>query len=118
MRTFGAELAGSSGVLWRADRRGNGGGAAAAGDGVLGVDPGEHDRVGLRGVSTAGTRCSAPSSTRNNRDVLRTPMELETLPVAFDQLSWQFLDMTASGGRLALMWDTRMASVRFAVAEE
>ena len=53
-----------------------------------------------------------------DRDVLRTPMELETLPVAFEQLSWQFLDMTASGGRLALLWGTRMASVRFTVAEQ
>ena len=53
----------------------------------------------------------------DDRDVLRTPMELETLPVAFDQLSWQFLDMTASGGRLALLWDTRMASVAFTVAD-
>ena len=53
----------------------------------------------------------------DDRDVLRTPMELETLPVAFDQLSWQFLDMTATGGRLALLWDTKMASVRFSVAE-
>lgn len=53
----------------------------------------------------------------DDRDVLRTPMALETLPVAFDQLSWQFLDMTASGGRLALIWDTRMASVAFTVAD-
>ena len=53
----------------------------------------------------------------DDRDVLRTPMELETLPVAFEQLAWQFLDMTASGGRLALIWDTRMASVAFAVAD-
>ena len=53
----------------------------------------------------------------DDRDVLRTTMELETLPVAFDQLSWQFLDMTATGGRLALLWDTKMASVRFSVAE-
>ncbi len=52
----------------------------------------------------------------DNRDVLRTPMELETLPVAFEQLSWHFLDMTPEGGRLALIWDTRMASVRFTVA--
>ena len=51
------------------------------------------------------------------RDVLRAPMELETLPVAFEQLSWQFLDMSASGGRLALIWDTKMASVAFTVAE-
>ena len=53
----------------------------------------------------------------DDRDVLRTPMELETLPVAFDQLSWQFLDMTASGGRLALLWDTKVASVAFTVAD-
>ena len=53
----------------------------------------------------------------DDRDVLRAPMELETLPVAFDQLSWQFLDMTARGGRLALIWDTQMASVAFTVAD-
>ena len=53
----------------------------------------------------------------DDRDILRTPMALETLPVAFDQLSWQFLDMTARGGRVALIWDTKMASVPFTVAE-
>ena len=53
----------------------------------------------------------------DDRDVLRMPMELATLPVAFDQLSWQFVDMTATGGRLALLWDNRMASVAFTVAE-
>ena len=44
-------------------------------------------------------------------------MALETLPAAFDQLSWQFLDVTARGGRLALLWDTKMASVAFTIAE-
>jgi hypothetical protein len=53
----------------------------------------------------------------DDRDVLRTPMELETLPVAFEQLSWQFLDMTAGGGRLALIWGAKMATVRFTIAE-
>ena len=53
----------------------------------------------------------------DDRDVLRTPMALETLPASFEQLSWQFLDVTARGGRLALLWDDRMASVRFTVAE-
>ena len=53
----------------------------------------------------------------DERDVVRMPMELETLPAAFDQLSWQFVDMTMTGGRLALLWDTRMASVAFTVAE-
>ena len=53
----------------------------------------------------------------DDRDVLRTPMELETLPMTFEQLSWQFLDMTAGGGRLALIWGAKMATVRFTVAE-
>ena len=52
----------------------------------------------------------------SDRDVVRVPMRLETLPSSFDQLSWQFLDMTDDGGRLALIWDTRMASVPFGVA--
>ena len=43
-------------------------------------------------------------------------MELRTLPIAFDQLSWQFLDMHRDGGRLALIWDTKLASVPFTVA--
>lgn len=52
-----------------------------------------------------------------NKDLVRLPMVLEKLPHAFDQMSWQFLDMSDSGGRLALIWDDRMASVPFRVAE-
>ena len=52
-----------------------------------------------------------------NKDVVRIPMDLEELPHSFDQLSWQFLDMSAAGGRLALLWDDRMASVPFRVGE-
>ena len=51
-----------------------------------------------------------------DRDVLRTSMQLDTLPHAFDQLSWQFLDMNENGGRLTLLWDNKMASVPFAFA--
>lgn len=51
-----------------------------------------------------------------DRDVVRAAMQLETLPHAFDQLSWQFLDMSDSGGRLALVWDRTLASVPFTVA--
>ena len=47
------------------------------------------------------------------KDVLRLPMELEELPFSFEQLSWQFLDVTETGGRLALFWDRKMASVPF-----
>lgn len=52
-----------------------------------------------------------------NKDVVRLPMELSRLPHSFDQLSWQFLDMSAEGGRLAILWDDRIASVPFRVAE-
>ena len=50
-----------------------------------------------------------------DRDVVRLPMTVETVPRSFDQLSWQFLDMTETGGTLALFWDTTVASVTFRV---
>jgi hypothetical protein len=50
-----------------------------------------------------------------DRDVVRVPMKLETLSYSFDQLSWEFLDMSDAGGRLALFWDRKMASVPFRV---
>lgn len=52
-----------------------------------------------------------------DRDVVRAPMRVETLPHSFEQLSWQFLDMTDKGGRLALIWDRTLASVAFTVAK-
>ena len=50
-----------------------------------------------------------------DRDVVRAPMRVERLPHSFDQLSWQFLDMTGTGGRLALVWDRKLAWVAFAI---
>jgi hypothetical protein len=50
-----------------------------------------------------------------DKDLVRASMTLETLPYSHEQLHWEFLDMTASGGRLAIMWDRRMASVPFSV---
>lgn len=50
-----------------------------------------------------------------DRDVVRVPMSRETLPHSFEQLSWQFLDMTDAGGRLALIWDRELASVPFQI---
>lgn len=52
-----------------------------------------------------------------DRDVARAPMRLERISWSFDQLSWQFLDMSDAGGRLALFWDDRMASVPFEIAD-
>lgn len=52
-----------------------------------------------------------------DRDILRIPMDLETLPHRYDQLRWEFVDITPSGGRLALIWDDQIASVPFMVPE-
>jgi hypothetical protein len=50
-----------------------------------------------------------------DRDLVRIPMQVERLAHSFEQLSWQFLDMTEKGGRLALVWDRKLASVPFTV---
>jgi len=50
-----------------------------------------------------------------DKDVVRTAMDIERLPHSFDQLSWQFLDVTDTGGRLAIIWDKQMASVPFTI---
>ena len=52
-----------------------------------------------------------------DKDVVRTPMRQETSPYTHDQLSWQFLDVSAGGGRLALFWEGVIASVAFTVGE-
>ena len=51
-----------------------------------------------------------------DRDLLRFPMTVESLPHSFDQLSWQFLDVTEQGGTLAMLWDTTLASVSFTLS--
>jgi hypothetical protein len=48
-----------------------------------------------------------------DKDVVRAPMKLETLPHAIEQLTWEFVDLTDAGGTLALVWDKVMASVSF-----
>lgn len=48
-----------------------------------------------------------------DKDVARIPMKVETLPFASEQLTWSFIDMTDTGGRLALMWGKTMATAPF-----
>jgi Protein of unknown function (DUF2911) len=48
-----------------------------------------------------------------DKDVVRVPMKVDTLPFAVDELTWTFLDMTTDGGRVALMWAKTMASTPF-----
>jgi hypothetical protein len=50
-----------------------------------------------------------------DKDVVRAPMKLESPPHAIEQLTWQFVDMTDTGGALAIVWDKTMASVPFKV---
>ena len=50
-----------------------------------------------------------------DKDVVRAPMTLGTLPFSLDQLSWEFADMSDGGGKLVMMWDKVVASVPFKV---
>jgi len=53
-----------------------------------------------------------------DKDVVRVPMKIETLPHSIEELTWEFLDMTDTGGSLALAWDKTLATVPFeAVAQ-
>ncbi|MCU0256296.1 MAG: DUF2911 domain-containing protein [Vicinamibacterales bacterium] len=51
-----------------------------------------------------------------DKDVLRVPMQVSSIPMSIDQLSIGFVDMTANGGKLAIWWDTTQAIVPFTVA--
>jgi hypothetical protein len=51
------------------------------------------------------------------KDVVRAPMKLETLPFSVDQLTWNFVDISDAGGRMAIMWDKVMASVPFTIGK-
>ena len=49
-----------------------------------------------------------------DKDVLRVPMKLDTLPFSIDEFTIAFIDMTVDG-KMAMMWDKTMASVPFKV---
>jgi hypothetical protein len=53
-----------------------------------------------------------------DKDIVRMPMALSTLPYSMDQLTWAFLDMTDAGGKMAVMWDKVMATVPFTIAKD
>ena len=50
-----------------------------------------------------------------DKDVARIPMKVDALPFAVDQLTWTFVDMTPTSGRMALMWGKTMGSAAFKV---
>ncbi len=51
-----------------------------------------------------------------DRDVMRTTMDVQTLPMSADQLIITFTDMTQEGGNFTIWWDDQYASVPFTVA--
>jgi hypothetical protein len=53
-----------------------------------------------------------------DKDVVRAPMTLATLPWSVDQLTWEFTDMTDAGGKMTMMWDKTAASVPFRLSAE
>ena len=50
-----------------------------------------------------------------DKDVVRAPMKVSTLPFSVDQLTWDFTDMTDAGGSITIMWDKTVASAPFKV---
>lgn len=52
-----------------------------------------------------------------DKDVVRAPMTLSTLPIAIDQLTWNFADVTDTGGKLAIMWDKTLATAPFTIGK-
>jgi hypothetical protein len=52
-----------------------------------------------------------------DKDVARAPMTVSKMPMSMEQLTWAFVDMTATGGKLAIMWDTVAAAAPFTVAQ-
>jgi hypothetical protein len=50
-----------------------------------------------------------------DKDVVRAPMTLTTLPLSIEEMSWGFSDLSDAGGKLTLMWDKTAASVAFKV---
>ncbi len=50
-----------------------------------------------------------------DKDVVRAPMAVATLPFAVEQLTWAFTDMTEAGGKITIMWDKNVATVPFKV---
>ena len=51
-----------------------------------------------------------------DKDVVRVPMKVDTLPFAVDELTWTFVDMTNDSGKIALIWGKSIASTPFKAA--
>jgi hypothetical protein len=52
-----------------------------------------------------------------DKDVARVAMKIDKLPMSIDELTWNFADVTPTGGKLVLMWDTVAAWAPFTVTQ-
>ena len=52
----------------------------------------------------------------DDKDVLRAPMMVDGVEVGVDQLTISFIDVSATGGTLAIFWGNTMAATSFTVA--
>jgi hypothetical protein len=52
-----------------------------------------------------------------DKDVARVAMKVDKLPMSLDALQWNFADVTATGGKLVIMWDTAVASAPFTIGK-
>lgn len=50
-----------------------------------------------------------------DKDVTRAAMKVDMLPFTVEELTWQLIDMTDDGGRIAIMWNKSMGSVPFKI---
>ena len=48
-----------------------------------------------------------------DKDVLRVGMDVSSMPVSYEQLTISFVNVTAKGGSLALMWENTVAMASF-----
>jgi hypothetical protein len=49
------------------------------------------------------------------KDVTRAAMKVGKLPFTVEELTWQFIDMTDDGGRIAILWNKSIGSVPFKI---
>ena len=50
-----------------------------------------------------------------DKDVLRVSMDVDSTPVSYEQLTISFVNVTAEGGSLALMWENTVAMASFSL---
>ena len=61
------------------------------------------------------TQLSGSANYTPDKDVVRAPMKLMKSTVSVEQLTWGFINVTETGGELAIWWDREFATVPFRI---